>query len=352
MLNVIRIIPQMKLGGVESGLLNEIKVLDSYSDIRYHIFVIEKSDVEIPVGRNVSVIYIGKNFFNFYYVSKKIKEYIQSNKLDNIIILSSLWKSHLVSFFLPKYYRVSFFHSSSYSHALDYLCSKMAFLYHDKSIYDSYSTRDIYSKSGFIVPYIFKKNREIRTDRQDLTFIFIGRINKVKGLERSLLIILELKNLGLNPVFDIYGPDEGEKNKLEKLVSEYGLCEHVKFKGSLEPNKVSECMANYTFYMQTSYREGMGASIILSQSIGLIPIVTPVGEVAKYCNNMNAIIIDNFKNKSIKEVSKKIIDILNDDKYFFNLRTNAIDVINKYQSFDNAISDVFNYLKLVVDKNE
>ena len=331
----------MKLGGVERGLLSEINTLNKARDIKYHVFVIEQSNTVIPKNNFASVVYLNKTYFNCYSIANTIKTYIKTKKLSNIVILSSLWKSHLITFFLPNYYRISFFHSASYAHILDRVCSKLAFLCHDQSIYDSHTTRDIYSKTGHIVPYIFKNKDEIRSIKRDLSFVFIGRINRVKGLERALSIIKKLKESNSDITFDIYGPDEGELHKLKKIIHHNNLSSLINFKGEISPDKVSECLSNYTFYLQTSYREGMGASVILAQSIGLIPIVTPVGEISRYCNNENSIIIDRFTERDISKIADKITHLVNNNERFNEIKTNALKASSDYQYFDDALLNLF-----------
>ncbi|WP_077999247.1 glycosyltransferase family 4 protein [Edwardsiella tarda] len=345
MINIIRIIPRMKLGGVEQGLLNEIKLINNVDGIKYHLFIIERSSIKISDTNKLSVIYLDAKFTHFYFIAKKINKYIKCNGLDNIVILSSLWKSHLITFFLGKYHRISFFHSSNYAHFLDRICSRLAFHLHDRSIYDSCSTRSIYDKNGTIIPYVFKVDDKPISEERNFRFVFIGRINKVKGLDRALLIIHQLKTLGVNPIFDIYGPDEGEVGKLKKLISSLGLNNNVFLKGELDPISVPCILSKYTFYLQTSYREGMGASVILSQSIGLIPIITPVGELPNYCDESNSVLVKKFDDKTIAAVAKGIINIINDDYLFYKIKKNTLIASSNYQYFDDALLKFFHSLK-------
>ncbi|MEM7353722.1 MAG: glycosyltransferase, partial [Acidobacteriota bacterium] len=47
------------------------------------------------------------------------------------------------------------------------------------------------------------------------------------------------------------------------------------------------------FFLQLSSQEGMAMSVVEAMQLGLVVIVTPVGEIASYCNDMdNGVIYD------------------------------------------------------------
>jgi glycosyltransferase involved in cell wall biosynthesis len=40
-----------------------------------------------------------------------------------------------------------------------------------------------------------------------------------------------------------------------------------------------------SFYLQTSLQEGMAMSVVEAMQLGLVPVVTPVGQIATYCRD-------------------------------------------------------------------
>jgi glycosyltransferase involved in cell wall biosynthesis len=65
----------------------------------------------------------------------------------------------------------------------------------------------------------------------------------------------------------------------------------------------------------------MALSVVEAMQLGLVPIITPVGEIKNYCvDGFNAIVIDNEKT-----AVNKVLDILNNLESFQNLRKNAIN---------------------------
>ena len=52
-------------------------------------------------------------------------------------------------------------------------------------------------------------------------------------------------------------------------------------------------------------------SVVEAMQRGLVPIVTPVGEIAKYCqHDVNALVANNFDNPAI--VAKEVVALLHD----------------------------------------
>ena len=58
-------------------------------------------------------------------------------------------------------------------------------------------------------------------------------------------------------------------------------------------DKIKNFAKESSFFIQSSFSEGMGISVLESMQLGLVPIVTNVGNIKNYCkDNFNSIIID------------------------------------------------------------
>ena len=76
-----------------------------------------------------------------------------------------------------------------------------------------------------------------------------------------------------------------------------------------------------SFFIQLSTHEGMAMAVVEAMQMGLVPVVTPVGEVARYCRHMeNAIIFDNPE-----QALADIETVLADPALFARLSAAAID---------------------------
>ncbi|MGZ0010236.1 glycosyltransferase [Providencia hangzhouensis] len=176
----------------------------------------------------------------------------------------------------------------------------------------------------------------------ELTFIYTGRLSKVKRIDLSILFIHELTKLNMDPKFYIFGPDNGELNNLKELIKKLKLQNNVYIHPSLHPLSVEKELRKYNFYLQSSSAEGMSISVFQAIKNGLVPIVTPVGEISNYTeDNFNAIYINkddisktaekfhtsflqSFNNLSPGEIKNIEDDPPFSENYFNNLNKNIV----------------------------
>jgi glycosyltransferase involved in cell wall biosynthesis len=86
----------------------------------------------------------------------------------------------------------------------------------------------------------------------------------------------------------------------------------------------------------------MALSVVEAMQLGLVPIITPVGEIKNYCiDGFNAVVIDNEKN-----TVNKVLDILNNIESFQKLRKNAINTWENSLIYeDNVLANCRKLLK-------
>ena len=93
---------------------------------------------------------------------------------------------------------------------------------------------------------------------------------------------------------------------------------NVKIYKEMSFDEIKNFAKKSSFFIQSSLSEGMGMSVLESMQLGLVPIVTNVGNIKNYCkDNFNSLIID-------ESITRKILDISKIRKVFY-LRKNAID---------------------------
>ena len=95
-----------------------------------------------------------------------------------------------------------------------------------------------------------------------------------------------------------------------------------------------------SFFLQLSPEEGLGMSVVESMQLGLIPIVTNVGEIKNYClHKKNSII---FKN--IKKTTKELLSLIQNPQEMTLLRKEAISTWYKSATFKDDITKAFEEL--------
>jgi glycosyltransferase involved in cell wall biosynthesis len=152
-------------------------------------------------------------------------------------------------------------------------------------------------------------------------FVFWGRLAPQKNLFRALGLFRRIHQLDSQADFTIIGPDSGQMDALRQWCAREGLAEAVHFAGPMAPDGIRETARDKSFYLQTSDYEGMAMSVVEAMQLGLVPVVTPVGEIGRYCRNgENAVIVDGEGNDAVA----RIVALLADPPSWRRLRGNAI----------------------------
>ena len=112
------------------------------------------------------------------------------------------------------------------------------------------------------------------------------------------------------------------------------------FKGQVTFDEIICYACQASFYLQTSVLEGFAMSVVESMQLGLVPVVTPVGEIGFYCiNGKNAVIVD-----SDKQAAEDVLSLLASNDHYQSLRTMAIatwkDHVLYQDSVLNACKDI------------
>lgn len=352
-MKVMHVIPKIKKGGVEAAVLSSYDYLHK-EGIDFTILSIEKG--ELPPN-DCSIISLDSNLLSLFTYFKFIK--ILINEKPDLIVFS-LWKSSLLGllwFYLNKFirYRINtalIIHSSRFAHFIDRAVTTLAVKKFDRIYFDSLSTSKLYREKGVtgnVLSFILNECKtEFKEKSLSLSFVFIGRLHAVKNLSSAITFIKKLKEQGLEPHFDIYGPDEGEEKQLKKIIENYNLQTIVNIKGPIDKNEVSLILNQYTFYLQFSNYEGMAISVVEAMQHGLIPCVTNVGEIPNYAvDNYNSLLFETGKMHSehyLTDKARELAELFKSPKKMRDMSMKA------YHSFDKSSSYKQDYLRLVINQ--
>ncbi|WP_199524646.1 glycosyltransferase [Pseudoalteromonas sp. bablab_jr011] len=294
MTKIVHIINAMEIGGVEVGVLNLLK---SKAESNYHVITV--GDCNSSIYNSLSEdekqrLHIGNSYF---------KSLLLLFKLDAHLVVSSLWRAHFVSLLYkmlkPSSIRFHFVHSARFAHLVDKVITKISIFLSYRVICDSQNTQlwldtNFKKTKSHVVPMnvsfsedkiIFKSN--------PISFVFVGRFSKEKDIIKAFTFILELAKLDVACTYDLYGRDDGELGKLIDFVNQHRLSDVVKFHSSILPTDIEVEMRKYNYYLQSSHVEGMAISVFQSIKNGLLPVVTPVGEIKSYAvDGVNAFYLD------------------------------------------------------------
>ena len=106
-------------------------------------------------------------------------------------------------------------------------------------------------------------------------------------------------------------------------------------------NEIKKLAQKSSFSIQLSSFEGMAMSVCESMQLGLIPIVTNVGEVKKYCKNLENCLIYSANEESL---IKEIFELIDSEKYYMRIRKNSINTWSKSSNYKKDLLNIFNKL--------
>jgi glycosyltransferase involved in cell wall biosynthesis len=167
----------------------------------------------------------------------------------------------------------------------------------------------------------------------DPTFIFWGRLAAQKNLARAVTFFHQIWRARPDARFTVIGPDSGELAGLRSQCAALGIADSVQFTGALEFSDIQNKASQHTFYLQTSDYEGMAMAVVESMQFGLVPVVTPVGEIGSYCRpGHNAIIVDDDE-----KTAGHVLGLLEDAETYQLLRANAVRTWRDKPLYRNAM---------------
>lgn len=250
------------------------------------------------------------------------------------VLVCSLWRSVsvgvAVKIMRPKTKLVFFLHLASTVHGADTFLHKLMLRYCDAIWADSQITlnarvSDNSSYPTSVISFVTQKPEHPQLNKPPSPkFVFWGRLHKQKGVDRAIRLIKELVVEGQDCSLQVWGRDDGEKEHLVNLVDALKLTNHVEFKGPADNADLQSIAKQHCFYLQLSRTEGMAMSVLEAMQFGLIPVVTPVGEIKNYCvNGENSVVV--HETDTFSETVASLTSILGDERSFNVLQKNAFD---------------------------
>ncbi len=312
MRKVIHLIPYDGIGGVEIAA----KSLGSYEQdgVCFSLRYIYPS-VESRAAR-----------FNPVYLIKCARELL---KAPPEILVLSLWRSAIVGLMVklvrPRVKLVSFIHNSVDAHWFDFIFTRLAIFCSSEVWADSEASIILRFKNKIKKPvkkisFVAYRIGAISNILPTPVFAFWGRLAPQKDLFHALRFFAEIKKRFPAAKFVIIGPDGGELAGLVAYGKSIGLSDAVSFTGALGIEEIYRIAADASFYLQTSRYEGMAMSVVEAMQMGLVPIVTPVGEIATYCRDGENAIVISEDHGAVADV----LALLDDDARYQNMRAQAI----------------------------
>jgi glycosyltransferase involved in cell wall biosynthesis len=315
MLKIIHLLPRNGIGGVETAARSMVEY--KHPDFDFQLVLITGETLEAgDDGTFDKPLHSENNIFSHFRALKRVV----AAKPD--VLVCSLWRS-LPAGFGVKLYRpqtklVFFLHSATTTHIFDRWFSKLILPFCDACWGDSEATlrARVGSQEGMrkrVVSFVIESSPKIlKHSVHGPKFVFWGRLHQMKRLDKAINLIKLLVASGCEAKYEVWGPDGGEYSSLKHQIEEQGLLQAVHLRGPAHHSDLTEIATQNTFYLQLSSDEGMGMSVVEAMQRGLVPVVTPVGEIGSYCKaGENSIIVKDVDD--LAAVASEILSLINDE---------------------------------------
>ena len=207
------------------------------------------------------------------------------------VLILSLWRSCIVGLvvklFRPRTRLVIFLHNIRHSNAVDAVLTHLTARASQAIWADSASTASLRLGSAYAartrpISFLTARLESVTGAAPAPRFITWGRLHARKQIELALDFFAAVHAQHPAARFTIIGPDRGEGPMLKARVAALGLSDAVIFAGAADLPSITRHAADAAFFIQTSRAEGMGMAVVEAMQLGLVPVVTPVGEIGAY----------------------------------------------------------------------
>lgn len=186
-------------------------------------------------------------------------------------------------------------------------------------------------------------------DPAKVKFVYVGRLEKVKGLDRLIQAFDGINDelpFGVEAELHIYGVG-GEEQNLKDLADELMVDDWVTFHG--HSDNIPKVLAEHDVFVMTSHSEGLSCSIMEAMLTGLPIVATDVGgnrELVK--DNKNGFLLDFIDapetiEYSLDEVRDCLIELASKPKLRYNFGVKSLRLAKENFSLDRMMNQ---YLKL------
>jgi glycosyltransferase involved in cell wall biosynthesis len=210
------------------------------------------------------------------------------------ILVLSLWRSCIVGLIVktlrPRTRLIVFLHNTRHSNRVDAILTRLTARVASAIWADSASTAaqrlgPAWASRTRPISFLTRRLPRVTSGEPGLQFVTWGRLHPRKRIDLALDFFALVHARHPTARFTVIGPDRGEGAMLREHAATLGLQDAVDFTGSANIEQITNTAAKAAFFVQTSRAEGMGMSVVEAMQLGLVPVVTPVGEIGSYVDD-------------------------------------------------------------------
>lgn len=293
---ILHLVPMDALGGVETAARSAAEADGLACDFTL-MFMAGRS---MATRRDRIIDHPGRRHNSPWAYLASVRDIL---RLRPDVLICSLWRSMLVGIIVkllrPSTRLVCFLHNSVPEHRVDRLVHDAGIRMADEIWADSDATVQARThatpKPVRVISFITRTRDAAAplTTQPMPHFVGWGRLHPQKGIDQSIRVIAALVALGIDARLEVHGQDHGALDGLRTKIRQLDIADRVRFPGIVTQEELPALAARHAFFLQLSRYEGMGMSVVEAMQLGLVPVVTAVGQVADYVEDgRNGIIAD------------------------------------------------------------
>jgi glycosyltransferase involved in cell wall biosynthesis len=207
------------------------------------------------------------------------------------VLVLSLWRSCIVGLIVkalrPRTRLVVFLHNTRHSNKVDAVLTGMTARMATAIWADSASSAvqrlgPAWASRTRPISFLTTRLARVAGDTPAPRFITWGRLHPRKRIEAAIDFFALVHARHPDARFVVIGPDRGEGPMLKAKAADLGLEDAIRFTGPADIDQIARAACDNAFFVQTSRAEGMGMAVVEAMQLGLVPVVTPVGEIGTY----------------------------------------------------------------------
>ncbi len=189
-------------------------------------------------------------------------------------------------------------------------------------------------------PVSFPRSIPSKTSVKNITALFLGKINKRKGVYDLVKAIADLDPVVLSRVnFVLAG--SGEIEQVQALAERLGVEKYLHFPGWVSSQQRDQLLAEADIFLLPSYNEGLPMALLEAMSWGLPCITTPVGGVAEIISHNETGLLVNPG--SISEIKAALASLIEDPKLRAKIGSKARESIGSLdiESYSQKLFELY-----------
>lgn len=193
----------------------------------------------------------------------------------------------------------------------------------------------------------FRKKFNISPDER--LIIFIGRLNKIKGLD--LLIKgfnkFNRNNPNSNVKLAIIGPDNGFEDEIKRLIKEYNLKDKIILTGPLYKEDKIKALKDCNVFIMPSQYESFTTSGLEAMATSKALILTECNHISTWVSGVCG---ETCKYNS-DDLSRTIKKLIFDDKLMEKYGKNGRKLVENEYNWDKVLDKIMKIYMKVIDEN-